>query len=132
MLGRNGCLTSAMIHRVFNLQDVLLDGCRKSSMIIKNKTALFLRNQIPRRLSSPLKKSNSWNAYHQDTYVFNISSSGQEGNKAKWASRFGMGCLFQRSSLMLEHKTNKEWKHLFSQGHVSKSAHYFLKEKLEN
>lgn len=89
MLGRNGCLTSdgcltsAMIHRIFNLQDVLLDGCRKSSMIIKNKTALFLRNQTPRRLSSLLKKSNSWNAYHQDTYVFNISSRGQEGKQSQ-------------------------------------------------
>lgn len=61
-----------------------------------------------------------------------ISAVEDKENKAKWASRFGMGCLFQQSSLMLEHKTNKEWKHLFSQGHVSKSAHYFLKEKLEN
>lgn len=42
------------------------------------------------------------------------------------------GLLVQQSSLMLEDQNKKEWKHLFSQDHVSKSAFNFLKEKLED
>lgn len=54
------------------------------------------------------EKSNSWNTYHQDTYAFNISNSGQEGNKAKSAFRFWDGLPVQGASLILEHQNNKE------------------------
>jgi len=68
------------------------------------------------------EKSNSWSTYHQGTYAFNISNSGQEGNKAKSAFRFLDGLPVQGANLILEQQNYKEWKHLFCQDYVSKSA----------
>lgn len=68
-----------------------------------------------------LWKSNSWNTYHQDTYVFIIRNS-RQGNKAKSAFRFWDGLPVQGESLILEQQNNKEYKYLFSQGHFVKSV----------
>lgn len=55
ILKRNSCLTSGTICRIFSLQDLISDGCRKYSMILKNTSTLSLWNWTPKRQSSILE-----------------------------------------------------------------------------